>query len=78
MSALLGIRPEPNYTAAALQALDDLRQVENGTHMELDTTDREDLIEMFEGDLLTAIRDVISTFPATGRTVYVPTMELAA
>ena len=78
VSALLGIRPEPNNTAAALQALDDLRKVENGTHMDLDAADREDLIERFEGDLLTAIRDVTSTFPEMGQQVFIPTMELAA
>ncbi|WP_457948261.1 hypothetical protein ACTAQI_20155 [Pseudarthrobacter sp. alpha12b] len=78
VSALLGIKPEPNYVAAALQALDDLRKVENGTHMDLDANDPADLIERFEGDLLTAVRDVISTFPFSGREVFIPTMELAA
>ena len=78
VSAILGIRPEPNYTGAALQALDELRKVENGTHMDLEAYDAEDLIEKFEGDLLTAIRDVISTFPQFGKTVFIPTMELAA
>lgn len=78
VSALLGIRPEPNYTAAALQALDELRKVENGTHMDLDAHEAGDLVEQLEGDLITAIRDVISTFPTTGRQVFIPTMELAA
>lgn len=78
VSALLGVRPGSSYVANALQALDDLRKVENGTHMDLSGDNSEDLVERFEGDLLTAIKDVVSTFPEQGKTVFIPTMELAA
>lgn len=76
VSAMLGIRPQPIYVANALQALDDLRAVENGTHDRLDlnmarTLDNsEALVEEFEMDLATAIRDVVTEFRT--REVFVP------
>lgn len=78
VSALLGIKPEPNYVGAALQALDDLSRVERGIHEDLVATDPVDLVERFEGDLMIAIYDVTSTFPELGRQVFVPAMEAAA
>lgn len=76
VSGMLGIRPQPSYIANALQALDDLRLVEDGTHDRLDlnaarTLDNtEVLVEEFEGDLLQAIRDVVAEFRT--REVFVP------
>ncbi|KRE79978.1 hypothetical protein [Arthrobacter sp. Soil763] len=68
ISGMLGIRPQPSYVANALQALDDLRNVENGTHDALNLNEartednRAELVERFEMDLLMAIRDVVAEF----------------
>lgn len=76
VSALLGIDPQPVYVANALQALEDLRRVECGTHDRLQRNESRtvdngpELVEEFEGDLLTAIRDVAAAF--TTREVFVP------
>lgn len=76
ISGLLGIDPEPVYVGAALQALDDLRRVEAGTHEDIELNDartvdnRPELVERFEGELLQAIRDVVARFIA--REVFIP------
>ena len=76
ISGILGIDPEPAYVAAALQALEDLRRVEAGTHEDIELNEsrtidnRPELVERFEGDLLQAVRDVVAKFRT--REVFVP------
>lgn len=83
LAGLLHVTPLRWEVENALTALDNLRKVEDGTHDSLVRFAEGDdnsamLVERWEEEFRLSIEGIVSGFPAKGRTVFVPTMELAA